>query len=81
MNMKSDNVVFLKINQMLVDVSIFIIGCFLAFFIRFEGVPDPENLKQLATIKKRDAVIKETPARLATSARVTLISESNPNEC
>ena len=45
--MKNENVVFMKINQILVDVSIFIISFFLAFFIRFEGVPDPGNLKQL----------------------------------
>jgi FlaA1/EpsC-like NDP-sugar epimerase len=36
-----------KINQILVDLSIFIFSFFLAFFIRFEGLPDPINLKQM----------------------------------
>jgi FlaA1/EpsC-like NDP-sugar epimerase len=39
---------FLKnIKQFLIDISIFIFSYFIAFFIRFEGIPDPINLKQL----------------------------------
>lgn len=36
-----------KINQILIDLSIFVFSFFLAFFIRFEGLPDPINLKQM----------------------------------
>jgi FlaA1/EpsC-like NDP-sugar epimerase len=41
------NILSLKINQILVDVVIFAISLFTAFFIRFEGIPDSINLKQL----------------------------------
>jgi len=37
----------IKINQFLIDILIFIFSYFLAFIIRFEGIPDSINLKQL----------------------------------
>ena len=36
-----------KTNQIYMDIFIFILSYFAAFFIRFEGIPDPINLKQL----------------------------------
>ena len=36
-----------KINQFLIDIFIFIFSYFLAYVIRFEGIPDSINLKQL----------------------------------
>lgn len=38
---------FTKTKQLIVDIFIFISAYFLAFFLRFEGIPDPINLKQL----------------------------------
>ncbi len=37
----------LKTNQVFIDIAIFVLSVYSAFFIRFEGIPDPENLKQL----------------------------------
>jgi FlaA1/EpsC-like NDP-sugar epimerase len=37
----------IKINQFLIDIFIFIFSYFLSFIIRFEGIPDAINLKQL----------------------------------
>jgi FlaA1/EpsC-like NDP-sugar epimerase len=37
----------IKFNQFLIDILIFIFSYFLAFIIRFEGIPDAINLKQL----------------------------------
>lgn len=44
---KSDNLFLLQANKVLADVAMFIAALFASFFIRFEGVPDPFNLKQL----------------------------------
>jgi FlaA1/EpsC-like NDP-sugar epimerase len=41
------NVVLNKINQNLIDGAIFVGAFFIAFFVRFEGLPDPINLRQL----------------------------------
>jgi FlaA1/EpsC-like NDP-sugar epimerase len=45
--MKPKKVLLTKTNQFLIDIFIFIFSYFAAFFIRFEGIPDPINLKQL----------------------------------
>lgn len=37
----------MKINQVFIDILIFNFGFFVAFFIRFEGIPDPIYLRQL----------------------------------
>jgi FlaA1/EpsC-like NDP-sugar epimerase len=41
------NIFLIKINQFLIDIFIFIFSYSLAFIIRFEGIPDSINLKQL----------------------------------
>jgi FlaA1/EpsC-like NDP-sugar epimerase len=41
------NILSLKINQILADIAVFALSLFSAFFIRFEGIPDSINLKQL----------------------------------
>ena len=43
---KSENLFILQANKVLADVAVFIAALFASFFIRFEGVPDPLNLKQ-----------------------------------
>jgi FlaA1/EpsC-like NDP-sugar epimerase len=45
--MKFERVLLTKVNQIFIDIFIFVFSYFAAFFIRFEGVPDPINLKQL----------------------------------
>jgi len=44
---KDDKAFSNKTNQILIDLSIFLVSFFVAFFIRFEGLPDPPNLKQM----------------------------------
>jgi len=45
--MRYKKILFTKVNQLFIDIFIFVFSYFAAFFIRFEGVPDPINLKQL----------------------------------
>jgi len=41
---------FTKTKQFTIDIMIFIFAYFLAFLIRFEGIPDPFNVKQLLVL-------------------------------
>lgn len=45
--MRNESIFLTKINQILVDAVIFTVSLFAAFIIRFEGIPNPVNLKQL----------------------------------
>jgi FlaA1/EpsC-like NDP-sugar epimerase len=45
--MKFEKIFLTKVNQIFIDIFIFTFSYFAAFFIRFEGVPDAINLKQL----------------------------------
>jgi FlaA1/EpsC-like NDP-sugar epimerase len=45
--MKNGNFFVHRINQFLIDIFIFAAALVFSFFIRFEGIPDPQNLKQL----------------------------------
>lgn len=45
--MKSQEKLLTRTNQLLIDIFIFFFSYFIAFFIRFEGIPDSINLKQL----------------------------------
>ena len=45
--MKFDKFFLTKVNQVLIDVFVFTFAYFAAFFLKFEGIPDPINLKQL----------------------------------
>lgn len=38
---------FLKTSQLIIDIIIFILAYFAAFILRFEGIPNPNNSKQL----------------------------------
>jgi len=44
---KFDKFFLTKVNQVLIDVFVFTFAYFAAFFLKFEGIPDPINLKQL----------------------------------
>jgi FlaA1/EpsC-like NDP-sugar epimerase len=47
-HMNDDNKVFVrKTSQILIDLAIFVLSFSASFFIRFEGLPDPVNFKQL----------------------------------
>jgi FlaA1/EpsC-like NDP-sugar epimerase len=48
--MKVGGFFFTKTSQVLIDLIIFILSYFSAFFIRFEGLPDPAHLKQMAIL-------------------------------
>jgi len=45
--MRYKKILSTKLNQIFIDIFIFVFSYFAAFFIRFEGIPDPINLKQL----------------------------------
>jgi FlaA1/EpsC-like NDP-sugar epimerase len=45
--MRYKKILFTKVNQLFVDIFVFILSYFAAFIIRFEGAPDPIHLKQL----------------------------------
>lgn len=45
--MKFETFFHTKTSQVLIDLIIFVLSYFSAFFIRFEGLPDPANLKQM----------------------------------
>ena len=56
--LKTKKIFTIKTNQVFIDIFIFIFSYFVAFFIRFEGIPDPMYLKQLLILFPYVALVR-----------------------